>query len=102
MSTLASTPGARRLLGTSILARLPLPMLGIGLLVHAHGLTGSFAAAGVVTAVFAGALGLGGPLLARIADRRGQTVVLLGYAQMPEPTIRAGVRELARLGEVVA
>jgi MFS family permease len=63
--------------GLSIIARLPLPMLSIGLLVHTEHLTGSFAVAGVVTAVFAGALGLGGPLLGRVVDRRGHTAVLL-------------------------
>jgi MFS family permease len=67
----------RRLFVISIAARLPLPMLSIGLLVHTQRLTGSFAAAGVVAAVFAAALGAGGPLLARLADRRGQTRVLL-------------------------
>src|SRR5262245_44512471 len=71
---------ARRLFAISVAARLPLPMLSIGLLVHVQRLTGSFAAAGVVSAVFACALGAGGPLLARIADRRGQTVVLVGGA----------------------
>jgi MFS family permease len=70
----------RRLFAISILARLPLPMLSIGLLVHAQRLTGSFAAAGLVAAVFAAALAAGGPLLARAADRRGQTGVLLGSA----------------------
>src|SRR3954467_6631263 len=70
----------RRLFAISLLARLPLPMLSIGLLVHTQRLTGSFAVAGVVTAVFAAALGLGGPLLARLADRRGQTGVLIGGA----------------------
>ncbi|HEX5619055.1 MAG TPA: hypothetical protein VFX51_11580 [Solirubrobacteraceae bacterium] len=64
----------------SIIARLPLPMLSIGLLVHTEHLTGSFAVAGVVTAVFAGALGLGGPLLGRVVDRRGHTAVLLPSA----------------------
>jgi len=70
----------RRLFAVSIIARLPVPMLSIGLLVHTQRLTGSFAAAGVVTAVFAAALGAGGPLLARLADRRGQTGVLLASA----------------------
>jgi MFS family permease len=74
------TSTARRLFAISIVARLPLPMLSIGLLVHVQRLTGSFAAAGVVSAVFAVALGAGGPLLARIADRRGQTPVLLAGA----------------------
>jgi MFS family permease len=70
----------RRLFAISIVARLPLPMLSIGLLVHTQRLTGSFAAAGIVAAVYAAALGLGGPVLARAADRRGQTAVLLGGA----------------------
>ena len=55
-------------------------MLSIGLLVHARHLTGSFAAAGVVTGVYAIALGVGGPLLGQLVDRRGQTSVLLASA----------------------
>ena len=64
------------MLTLSIVARLPLAMFSIGLLVHAQRLTGSFAAAGLVTAAYAIALGLGGPALGRLVDRRGQTVVL--------------------------
>jgi len=77
MFSIAASPVARRLFITSILARLPLAMLGIGLLVQAEHLTGSFAAAGVVTGVYAIALGVGGPLLGGLVDRRGQTSVLL-------------------------
>jgi predicted MFS family arabinose efflux permease len=80
MHSIASSAGLRRLFATSILARLPLAMLSIGLLVHAQHLTGSFAAAGVVTGVYAVALGVGGPLLGRLVDRRGQTLVLLASA----------------------
>ena len=40
-------------------------------------LTGSFAAAGIVAGAFAVSLGVGGPLLGRLVDRRGQTTVLL-------------------------
>jgi predicted MFS family arabinose efflux permease len=80
MHSIASSAGLRRLFATSILARLPLAMLSIGLLVHAQHLTGSFAAAGVVTGVYAIALGVGGPLLGRLVDRRGQTSVLLASA----------------------
>ena len=65
MTSIASSPGARRLFVLSIVARLPLAMLSIGLLVHAQHLTGSFAAAGVVTGAYAVALGVGGPLLGR-------------------------------------
>jgi hypothetical protein len=53
MNAISSTPGARRLLFISVAARLPLTMLGIGLLVHAAQLSGSFAAAGVVAAAYA-------------------------------------------------
>jgi MFS family permease len=77
MSTIASTPGLMRVLVSSVVARLPLSMLGIGLLVHAEHLTGSFAAAGAVAAAYAVATGIGGPLLGRLVDRRGQTAVLV-------------------------
>ena len=80
MHLIASSAGLRRLFATSVLARLPLAMLSIGLLVHAQHLTGSFAAAGVVTGVYAIAVGVGGPLLGRLVDRRGQTRVLLASA----------------------
>ncbi|WP_028064899.1 hypothetical protein [Solirubrobacter soli] len=64
------------MLTLSIVARLPLAMFSIGLLVHAQRVTGSFAAAGLVTAAYAIALGIGGPALGRVVDRRGQTLVL--------------------------
>jgi predicted MFS family arabinose efflux permease len=86
MHSIASSTRLRRLFATSILARLPLAMLSIGLLVHAQHLTGSFAAAGVVTGVYAIALGVGGPLLGQLVDRRGQTSVLLVSA-----TVAAGL-----------
>jgi hypothetical protein len=64
------------LLVVSILARLPLAMMSIGLLVHAQRLTGSFAAAGLVGGTLAVAQGVGGPVLGRLVDRHGQTLVL--------------------------
>jgi MFS family permease len=82
MNAITSTPGATRLFAISILARLPLTMLSIGLLVHAEHLTGSFAAAGIVAGAYAISLGIGGPLLGGLIDRRGQTgaLVLSGVA----------------------
>jgi MFS family permease len=80
MSTLTAAPGAVRVLTSSIVARLPLPMLGIGLLVHAEHLTGSYAVAGLVTAAYAIATAIGGPALGRLVDRRGQTAVLMAAA----------------------
>jgi MFS family permease len=67
---------ARGLLATATLALLPQATLSIALLVHAARLTGSVAAAGLVSGAYALALGLGGPAAGRIADRRGQTGVL--------------------------
>lgn len=78
MNSIATTPGALRILAGSVVARLPLTMIGIGLLVHVQHLTGSFAAAGVVDGAYGLALGVGGPPLGRLADRRGQTGVLVG------------------------
>ena len=80
MSAIASAPGAFRVFAVSIVARLPLTMLSIGLLVHARHLTGSFAAAGVVTGAYGVSLGVGGPLLGKLVDRRGQTAVLVASA----------------------
>ena len=77
MKTLTSSPGALRILVISIVARLPLAMLAISLLVHAVHLTGSYATAGIVSGVNAVALGIGGPLLGKLVDRRGQTGVLV-------------------------
>jgi len=64
----------------SILARLPLAMLTIGMLVHVQQRTGSYAAAGLVSGSLAVAQGAGGPALGRLVDRRGQTAVLLAAA----------------------
>jgi MFS family permease len=64
----------------SVVARLPLAMFGLALLVHTRHLTGSFAVAGLVSGAYAAAVGVGGPLLGRVADRRGQTLPLIGGA----------------------
>ncbi|HEX6020804.1 MAG TPA: MFS transporter [Solirubrobacter sp.] len=77
MNALTSAPGAARLFAVSLVARLPIAMLGIGLLVHTELATHSYAAAGLVSGAFALAQGVGGPLLGRIVDRRGQTLVLV-------------------------
>jgi MFS family permease len=55
-------------------------MLSIGLMVHVQHLSGSFTAAGVVAGAYALALSIGGPMLGRLVDRSGQTLVLLTSA----------------------
>ena len=80
MQSITESRSARRLLVTLTFAQLPLATLSIALLVHTARLTGSVAAAGLVSAAYAAALGVGGPVVGRIADRRGQTGVLLAGA----------------------
>jgi MFS family permease len=74
------TSSARCLFAVSILARVPLTMFSVAILVHVEHLTGSFASAGAATGVYAVALGIGGPPLGRLVDRHGQRPVLLGSA----------------------
>ena len=79
-SSILSASGARALLGSSILARLPLAMFSIALLVNAQHLTGSFAVAGAVSGAYAIAGAVSAPLLGRLVDRCGQTTVLVAGA----------------------
>ena len=82
VKAIASVPGALRLFGLSVAARVPLTMLSIALLAHARHLTGSFAAAGLVAGAYGVALGVGGPALGQLVDRRGQTSTLLASASV--------------------
>jgi MFS family permease len=75
-----SAPGARSLLGSSILARLPLAMFSLALLVHARDVTGSYAIAGLVSGAYAVASAISAPVLGGLVDRRGQTPALVGGA----------------------
>jgi predicted MFS family arabinose efflux permease len=72
-----TSPGAPSLFASSIVARLPLAMFGVALLVHVQRLTGSFAVAGIVTGAYAIARGVGAPVLGGFVDRWGQTRVLV-------------------------
>lgn len=67
----------RQLFALSVAARLPHGMFSIAVLVHVSDVTGSFATAGVCTAVLAVSQAIGGPLAGRLVDRHGQTVILL-------------------------
>ncbi len=75
--SILSAPGAPALLGSSILARLPLAMFSIALLVNAQRLTGSFAVAGAVSGAYAIAGATSAPMLGRLVDRCGQTRLLV-------------------------
>ena len=87
---IASAPGARRLFVLSLVARLPLTMLSIALLLHAQHLTGSFAVAGLVAGAYAVSVGAGGPVLGQLVDRRGQTSTLV-FSSFASAALLAGI-----------
>jgi predicted MFS family arabinose efflux permease len=76
-SSLLRRPGVAALLALNVLARIPTAGAGVLLVVHAHALTGSYAAAGAVAAAGTLAMALAAPVLGGLIDRRGQTGVLV-------------------------
>lgn len=88
-ASILSAPGARALIGSSILARLPLAMFSLALLVHARDVTGSYAIAGLVSGAYAVASAISGPMLGGVIDRRGQTPVLVVGATVTAATLVA-------------
>ncbi|MFT3863662.1 MAG: MFS transporter [Solirubrobacterales bacterium] len=77
---LFGAPRVKGLLFASILARLPIGIGSVGLVLFVHGETGSFGSAGLVTGAFAIGVGGTGPLLARLIDRRGSRLVIVPSA----------------------
>lgn len=69
-------PHALPLALASTVARMPVGMGAVALILYVHGATGSFSAAGIVAAAFTIGLGVTGPLLARLIDRRGSGLVI--------------------------
>ncbi|MFI8294166.1 MFS transporter [Streptomyces sp. NPDC085614] len=70
-------PGAMRLALAGLLARMPMSMLGVGIVTMMSELTGSYSQAGGLAAVVAGAGAIMGPYSARLVDRFGQRRVTL-------------------------
>lgn len=75
-----SVAGAPRLLGSSVLARLPLGMTSLAILLLLREHTGSFAAAGLAVGAFALAGAAAAPAQGTLADRHGQVWVLVPCA----------------------
>jgi hypothetical protein len=74
------TPGVPRLFSWMLVGRLPGGMLSLAIVLRITSQGGSFRLAGAVTASFAIGLGAMSPVLSRLIDRRGQTVVLIPCA----------------------
>ena len=69
-------PGVLPLAISSVLARLPVGMAAIGLVLYVRHETGSFAAAGAAAAGFAVGVGLTAPLLGRFVDSHGRVTLV--------------------------
>ena len=75
-----AAPHVFALCATSVLARLPVGMGAVALVIFVHDHTDSFAAAGAVAGAFTVGLGATSPLLGRLVDRRGPRRVLIPAA----------------------
>lgn len=69
-------PDVGRTLVSSLFGRLPYSAVGLLMILRVREMGGSYAEGGVVVAAFALALAVGSPLVGRLVDRRGQTLVL--------------------------
>jgi MFS family permease len=74
------TPQVPRLVSASVLGRLPLGMVGLALVLLVRHAGGSFGLAGLTAGSFSLGAGVVAPLMGRIADRNGQTAVLVPCA----------------------
>lgn len=74
--TLFAAPGSKGFTLAGLLARMSLPMTGIGIITMLSQLRGSYALAGAVSATFVLAYALMSPQISRLVDRYGQRRVL--------------------------
>jgi MFS family permease len=72
-----SRPGAAMFSATAAIARLPLSMVGLGIVLLVSARSGSYAQGGTVAAAYVLAAAAFGPLQGRLADRWGQARVLV-------------------------
>ncbi|MFD0199725.1 MULTISPECIES: MFS transporter [Saccharothrix] len=80
--TALTTPGMRGPVVASLLARLPIAMVGLSLLLYVQRETGSFAAAGLVSASSLVGVAVGSIVQGRLMDRLGPTRPLLGAVSL--------------------
>lgn len=73
-------PDVARLLGAAVLARMPIGIDSLGMVLFVRAETGSFARAGLVTAAFGLGVASSAPVLGRLIDRRGHAQVMLPLA----------------------
>ena len=74
---LLATPGGLRFSTSAFVARMPISMLGLGVVLLVVSETGRYGRAGALSATFALAEAAGAPLVSRLVDQRGQSTVLV-------------------------
>jgi len=88
-----ATPGSVRFTTSGFIARMPIAITGLSIVLVVSGTTGSYGLAGGVAAGYAVATAAGGILTSRLVDRLGQRRVL---------RLLAGTHALCLLGFIVA
>jgi MFS family permease len=76
---LFGTPGAKGFVITGFVGRIPMSMLGIGIVLLISAITGSYATAGAISAVVSLAYAVAAPLSGRLVDRFGQARILVPF-----------------------
>ncbi|EFG47684.1 transporter, major facilitator family protein [Brevibacterium mcbrellneri ATCC 49030] len=72
-----SLPGAWRFSFAGLIARFPMAILGLGIVLFVQGVTGSYGLAGILSAVYMVAQAIGNPILAKLVDKHGQSKVMV-------------------------
>ncbi len=76
---LLGVPAVARVVLWGLLARMPVGMVALALILLVRGTGGSYADAGIVSAAEAIAAAAGAPIAGRLVDRRRPVAVLVGY-----------------------
>ncbi|WP_327105410.1 MFS transporter [Nonomuraea glycinis] len=75
-------PGVKAFVLAGFIGRMPMSMLGIGIVLLVQGLTGSYAIAGAVAAASNISFAVAAPLSGRLVDRFGQSRVIIPFAAL--------------------
>jgi MFS family permease len=82
-------PDVARLLGAAILARMPIGIDSLAMVLFVRAETGSFVRAGLVTGAFGLGVGFSAPILGRLIDRQGHARVMLPLAALHAASLGA-------------
>ncbi|MFF5109498.1 MFS transporter [Streptosporangium sp. NPDC000509] len=86
---LFSMPGAKGFVVAGFFGRMPMSMLGIGIVLLIKELTGSYATAGAVAATVSVSFAVAAPLSGRLVDRFGQARIVIPFTLAHGATLTA-------------